>query len=129
MRAARLASILVIGFVAACDASDSNRVSHGHPDMGGGGAGGGGGGGGGGDSDGGIYEPDDGGVVVQDPKTCDEAAMNKSYIGCDYWPTVVANAVWSIFDFAVVISNPGTDAADITVTGPNSVNSMVTVMP
>jgi hypothetical protein len=131
MRAARLASIVLIGFVAACDASDSNRTSHGRPDMGSGGGGGGGtgSGGGGSNSDGGIYEPDDGGVVVQDPKTCDEAAMNKSYIGCDYWPTVVANAVWSIFDFAVVISNPGTDAADITVTGPNSVNSMVTVMP
>lgn len=26
-------------------------------------------------------------------------------VGCDYWPTVVANNVWSIFDFAVVTSD------------------------
>lgn len=130
MRAARLASIVLIGFVAACDASTSDRTGHAHPDLSTGGGGGGGGGvGGDGGADGGVYGPDDFGVVVQDPKTCDEAAMNKSYIGCDYWPTVVANAVWSIFDFAVVISNPGTDAADITVAGPNGVGSMVTVMP
>src|SRR5262245_18895684 len=60
-------------------------------------------GGGGGLDDGGIYTPPDGGFIVEDPKTCDEAAANKSYIGCDYWPTVTANAVWNIFDFAVVV--------------------------
>jgi hypothetical protein len=85
---------------------------------------------GGGTDDGFIYvPPDDGMLVVQDPKDCAEAAANKSYIGCDYWPTVTANAVWSVFDFAVVVSNPGTDPATVTVTGPNSVNQMVTVMP
>src|SRR5215475_14113234 len=34
------------------------------------------------------------GDVTHDPTTCAEAAMSKSYIGCDYWPTVTANAVW-----------------------------------
>ncbi len=96
-------------------------------------AGGGGGGGdqdfGGGLDDGGVFTPDDGSFIVQDPTTCDEAAANKSYIGCDYWPTVVANAVWSIFDFAAVVSNPGAMPAMITVTGPNNVNQTVTVMP
>jgi len=85
---------------------------------------------GGGTDDGFIYvPPDDGMFVVVDPKDCAEAAANKSYIGCDYWPTVTANAVWSVFDFAVVVSNPGTDPATVTVTGPNNVNQMVTVMP
>ena len=86
--------------------------------------------------DGGIYDPGDAGYVVQDPKDCTEAAANKSYIGCDYWPTVTANAVWSIFDFAVVVSNPGTTPADVTVTGPADdatptvpTNEHVTVMP
>ena len=56
----------------------------------------------------GFYSPPDGSFIVQNPKTCDEAAMNKSYIGCDYWPTVTANVVWSIFDFAVVVSTRAT---------------------
>ncbi len=54
---------------------------------------------------------------TRDPKDCTEAKTSHSYVGCDYWPTVTANSVWSIFDFAVVVSNAGTAAADITVTG------------
>src|SRR5688572_13989327 len=42
-----------------------------------------------------------------DPLSCEEAKSSKSYVGCDYWPTVTANGVWSIFDFAVVVSNVG----------------------
>jgi len=51
-----------------------------------------------------------------DPTTCKEAAMYKTYIGCDFWPTVTANNVWSIFDYTVVVANAGTQTADITVT-------------
>src|SRR5262245_28703001 len=54
-----------------------------------------------------------------DPATCEDAAAQRSYVGCDYWPTVVANNVWSIFDFAVVVANAGTATADITITGPS----------
>jgi hypothetical protein len=61
-----------------------------------------------------------------DPTTCAEAAANKTYIGCDFWPTVTANNVWSIFDFAAVVANAGTQAADVTVTG-NGQNKKVTV--
>jgi hypothetical protein len=91
--------------------------------------------GGGGPDDGGTVTddafvfPDDGMFVVKDPETCAEATTAKSYVGCDYWPTVTANAVWSVFDYAVVVSNPGKVAADVTVTGPNSVNQIVTVQP
>jgi hypothetical protein len=41
------------------------------------------------------------------PTTCEQAAQWQSYVGCDYWPTVVANDVWSIFDFTVVVANAG----------------------
>ncbi len=64
-----------------------------------------------------------------DPTTCAEAAASKSYVGCDYWPTVLANNVWSIFDYAVVVANAGTQTAQVTVTGPGGVNEMQTVAP
>ncbi len=79
--------------------------------------------------DGGIPQPDDGGFLVGDPATCAEAAANATYIGCDYWPTVVGNQVWSIFDFAVVVSNPGMNTAMVTVTGPMATNQTVMVPP
>jgi IgGFc binding protein len=51
-----------------------------------------------------------------DPQSCAEAAQLNSYIGCDFWPTVTANNVWSIFDYAVVVANAGSEPATITVT-------------
>ncbi|HEX8951932.1 MAG TPA: IgGFc-binding protein, partial [Polyangia bacterium] len=68
-----------------------------------------------------------GGGGTGDPVTCADAAAQKSYVGCDYWPTVTANAVWSDFDFAVVIANTGTSAATVTVTGPNNFNQTTMV--
>jgi hypothetical protein len=62
-----------------------------------------------------------------DPTTCDQAAMLRSYVGCDFWPTVVANDVWSIFDYAVVVANAGSTAATVTITGPMSVHQTQTV--
>ncbi|KYF53589.1 hypothetical protein BE04_33035 [Sorangium cellulosum] len=59
---------------------------------------------------------DPGPELVGDPKTCAEAAANKSYIGCDFWPTVTANIVWSIFDYAVVVANAGDEVAEVEVT-------------
>ncbi len=56
----------------------------------------------------------DGGVT--DPETCAEAAALKTYVGCDFWPTVTANGVWSVFDFAVVAANAGNETASVTVT-------------
>jgi hypothetical protein len=72
-------------------------------------------------------------VSATEPQTCDAAAATHSYIGCDYWPTVVANNVWSIFDFAVVVANVGLSTAIVTVTGTGSnagrTNQTTTVMP
>lgn len=89
---------------------------------------------GGNDDDGGSGEPDLSGgdppiFVVEDPKTCDEAAANKSYVGCDYWPTAVANSVHPDFDFTVVVANTSAEAANITITGPNSTNVTDSVAP
>ncbi len=64
--------------------------------------------------------------VTVDPKTCAEAAAAKAYVGCDFWPTVVANNVWSIFDFAVVVANAGDTPATIDITG-NGVTRTATV--
>ena len=63
------------------------------------------------------------------PTTCDESAMTRSYIGCDYWPTVTTNPVWSIFDFTVVVANAQDSVASVTVTGPGGVNQTVSVAP
>ena len=69
----------------------------------------------------------DAGLIVGDPTTCTEAAATKSYVGCEYWPTVTANGVQSIFDFAAVVANTQTVAATVTVTGPNSFSTTQTV--
>ena len=75
----------------------------------------------------------DGGIVLgarrgySGPTTCAEAAMTRSYIGCDYWPTVTTNPVWSIFDFAVVVANAQSLPADVEVTGPGGVHVKVTI--
>ena len=61
--------------------------------------------------------------------TCAQAAASKSYIGCDYWPTPLANSVWSVFDFTVVVANTQGTVADVTVTGPGGVSKTATVAP
>lgn len=79
------------------------------------------------------FDPNDGDTgqvdLGRDPETCAEARQARTYVGCDYWPTVTANNVWSIFDYAVVVSNTGKTAADVSVTGPNGVSQQVTVAP
>ena len=64
-----------------------------------------------------------------DPNTCAGAAALKSYVGCDYWPTVVSNNVWSIFDYAVVVANAGTETASVTVTRAGQPAANATVPP
>ncbi len=57
------------------------------------------------------------GIYEADPPTCEAAAASKSYVGCDYFPTVTANVVASIFDYAVVVANHQPVAVEVTVTG------------
>jgi len=63
-----------------------------------------------------------------DPKTCAEAVELRSYVGCDYWPTITSNIVQPVFDFAVAVANNGTEPTQVTVTG-NGVSKAVTVAP
>jgi hypothetical protein len=82
--------------------------------------------------DGGFVIPDagdDGGGLTGDPKTCAEAANARTYIGCDFWPTVVGNNVWSVFDYAVVVANAGDQPADITVTRGGATVAQANVPP
>jgi hypothetical protein len=65
---------------------------------------------------------------TEEPQTCDDAASNKTYVGCDFWPTVVYNPVYNVFDFAAVVANAGTTPANVTVTR-GSGSAMATVMP
>jgi hypothetical protein len=57
-----------------------------------------------------------GGGVIPDPTSCAQAATGHTYLGCDFWPTVTDNIVAPIFDFAVVVANPGDTDADVAVT-------------
>jgi hypothetical protein len=65
--------------------------------------------------------------VVDNPKTCDEAAAVRSYVGCEFWPTVTANPVWNDFDPAVVVANAGDSDAVVTVTGPAGFTAEATI--
>src|SRR5262245_37625292 len=52
-----------------------------------------------------------GGGNMEDPTTCMAAAAGRTYVGCEFWPTVTYNPVYSVFDFAVVVANAGTQPA------------------
>ena len=84
---------------------------------------------GGGFGDGSNFEGGDSGGSIngRDPVNCQEAAQFKTYVGCDYWPTVTGNIVAEVFDFAVAIANVGTETANVTVTGPGGVNEKISV--
>ncbi|MEM1030274.1 MAG: IgGFc-binding protein [Myxococcota bacterium] len=110
--------VLAVAMVAswpACTATDDGDIDRRDDDDGGGG--GADAGGVGTNVGGGLVGVGSGGggPIIGDPKTCEEAALAESYIGCDFWPTVMPNAVWSIFDFAVVVANTGSNVVDIEV--------------
>src|SRR5262245_57516211 len=46
---------------------------------------------------------------------CSPWNLGKSYVGCEYYPTVTANVVPSEFEFAVVVSNTSSDTAHVTI--------------
>jgi hypothetical protein len=58
----------------------------------------------------------DGSTLIPDPTTCEEAKAGRTYLGCDFWPTVTDNIVRPLFDFAAVVANPGDVEATVTVT-------------
>ena len=67
--------------------------------------------------------PDDGllvmpeGVdVAEEPATCAQAEASRSYVGCDFWPTVTGNVVDPNYEFVVAVANTGTQAALVSIT-------------
>ena len=117
-----VSAILPVAIVVACGGGDSNFTDGGGNDATSGG-----------DSpfntDGPTSEAGFGDSGIVGSGTCAEAASSKSYVGCDYWPTVTGNNVWSIFDFAVVVANPSNQPVSITITGPNNFSQTGTVAP
>ncbi|MBK8998976.1 MAG: IgGFc-binding protein [Myxococcales bacterium] len=75
----------------------------------------------------------DGGINVEaGPKSsnsCEAAAAARSYLGCEFWPTVVANNVWSSFDFAAVVANAGSEPAVVKVERGSTLVATATVQP
>jgi hypothetical protein len=55
---------------------------------------------------------------------CSPTSLGMSYQGCDFWPTVTANDVWSDrtngngFHFGVLLGNVSADKATVKITGP-----------
>jgi hypothetical protein len=47
---------------------------------------------------------------------CSPATLGDGYVGCDYFPTVTPNPVFSGFHFAVAVSNTGDTPASVVVT-------------
>jgi hypothetical protein len=69
-------------------------------------------------------DPEQGMVCAPDGCTgaCSGPELADTYLGCDYYPTVTLNPVWSGFSFAVAVANAGKSAARVIVTrGTNAV--------
>ncbi|MCH2108483.1 MAG: IgGFc-binding protein [Polyangiaceae bacterium] len=49
-------------------------------------------------------------------RSCEEAVEAKSYVGCDFWPTITMNRVdQDLFQFHVVVANTGEEPADVSI--------------
>jgi hypothetical protein len=66
---------------------------------------------------------------VGEPLSCDEAALAHTYVGCDFWPTIVANPVWQEFEPAVVMANANDMPVTVTIDGPAGFHQEVIIAP
>jgi len=120
---------LALGICLACSAT--SKTSNGHSGVADGGTGNINTGTGGAinTGNGGTISTGNGGTAsIDNPQTCAEAMANSSYVGCDFWPTVVYNPVYSVFDFAAVVANAGNTPAQVTVSR-NGMMVQVMVQP
>ncbi|NVB82700.1 MAG: hypothetical protein HOV81_30265 [Kofleriaceae bacterium] len=60
---------------------------------------------------------------------CAPESLGTSYIGCDYYPTVIGNTVANTFDYAVAIANAGTGDATVTIDGGALTTPVVVTVP
>jgi hypothetical protein len=58
---------------------------------------------------------------------CAPPEVTTSYIGCDYYPTVTLNPVWSGFDYAIAVSNASDAPAHVTVTHGDDTVQQLTI--
>lgn len=61
--------------------------------------------------------------------SCSLAELGSSYVGCDYYPTVTVNPVFSGFHFAVAVANTGSAVAQVVVTRGATTHAEVEVPP
>lgn len=77
---------------------------------------------------------------IEESELCGAAADDRSYLGCEYWPTVTLNNLLGIVDasvepdveefrFAVAVANPQPMSAEIEVTRAGEVVATATVAP
>jgi hypothetical protein len=61
---------------------------------------------------------------------CSRATLGRSYIGCEYWPTVTSNSgLFNGFSFAIAVTNTGAKPANVKVQrGGKAINSL-TIAP
>lgn len=117
-----LAFVGVTVAVGCAASSDDPRVEL---DPGPRGTGGTGGGAEAGGAGGGFDMPDS----PDTPTTCADAAATRSYIGCDFYPTVTPNGVWELFDYAVAVANSGDEPAEVIVRRGGTEVAAVTLAP
>jgi IgGFc binding protein len=60
---------------------------------------------------------------------CTPPNLSHTYLGCDYYPTITLNPVWSGFDFAVAVANAGKAATNVVVTRDATDVTTKTVAP
>lgn len=60
---------------------------------------------------------------------CAPATLGDGYVGCDYYPTVTPNPVYSGFHFAVTVANGGDTSASVVVTRGAEIVTQRTVPP
>lgn len=70
---------------------------------------------------------DDGGD--DDPRSCEQAESERTYVGCEFWPTVTFNPVLTNFDFAVAVANASEEPATVRVERAGRLVAEVVVQP
>ena len=64
------------------------------------------------------------------PANCDSAAVSRSYLGCEFWPTITYNPFLdNTFDFSVVVANPQAVAVELQLTKGADYSKSVRVDP
>jgi hypothetical protein len=61
--------------------------------------------------------------------SCAPFELSGTYLGCEYYPTVMLNPVWRGFDFAVAVANAGKAPANLVVTRGSTTYPTPSIQP